>query len=213
MTPESRKLYKLIILYFLSLTKQPMSNAIISDFILTNNYTDYFSIQETLTNLLEDDMIESEQTHATSYYKIKPAGQEILTFFGKQLPDSTKAQIRKYLSENRVSIVENTSIHTDYTHVKNKEYIARCSIVERGSVLLEVSLNVPTEEEAIQVCKNFKKKNEKIYSLLFSELSVEYSAGFSISYHLSQLIFHCFISINYSFNFCNAFFSCKRNLL
>ena len=31
MTPESRKLYKLIILYFLSLTKQPMSNAIISD--------------------------------------------------------------------------------------------------------------------------------------------------------------------------------------
>ena len=55
MTPESRKLYKLIILYFLSLTKQPMSNAIISDFILTNNYTDYFSIQETLTNLLEDD--------------------------------------------------------------------------------------------------------------------------------------------------------------
>ena len=65
------------------------------------------------------------------------------------------------------------SIHTDYTHVKNKEYIARCSIVERGSVLLEVSLNVPTEEEAIQVCKNFKKKNEKIYSLLFSELSVE----------------------------------------
>ena len=128
MTPESRKLYKLIILYFLSLTKQPMSNAIISDFILTNNYTDYFSIQETLTNLLEDDMIESEQTHATSYYKIKPAGQEILTFFGKQLPDSTKAQIRKYLSENRVSIVENTSIHTDYTHVKNKEYIARCSV-------------------------------------------------------------------------------------
>lgn len=173
MTPESRKLYKLIILYFLSLTKQPMSNAIISDFILTNNYTDYFSIQETLANLLEDDMIESEQTHATSYYKIKPAGQEILTFFGKQLPDSTKAQIKKYLTENRVSIVENTSIHTDYTHIKNKEYIARCSIVERGSVLLEVSLNLPTEEEAIQVCKNFKKKNEKIYSLLFSELSVE----------------------------------------
>lgn len=102
-----------------------------------------------------------------------PAGQEILTFFGKQLPDDTKAQIRKYLSENRVNIVESTSIHTDYTHVKNKEYIARCSLVERGSTLLEVAINVPTEEEALQVCENFKKKNEKIYSFLFSELSVE----------------------------------------
>ena len=150
-----------------------MSNAIISDFILRNNYTDYFSIQETLANLLEDNMIESEQTHSTSYYKIMPAGQEILTFFGKQLPDDTKTQIRKYLSENRVSIVESTSIHTDYTHVKNKEYIARCSLVERGSTLLEVAINVPTEEEAIQVCENFKNKNEKIYSFLFSELSVE----------------------------------------
>lgn len=86
MTPESRKLYKLIILYFLSLTKQPMSNAIISDFILTNNYTDYFSIQETLTNLLEDDMIESEQTHATSYYKIKPAGPGNTYFLWQTAP-------------------------------------------------------------------------------------------------------------------------------
>lgn len=86
MTPESRKLYKLIILYFLSLTKQPMSNAIISDFILTNNYTDYFSIQETLTNLLEDDMIESEQTHATSYYKISlPARKYLLSLANSSL--------------------------------------------------------------------------------------------------------------------------------
>ena len=38
---------------------------------------------------------------------------------------------------------------------------------------IEQTIPVTTEEEAIQVCENFKKKNEKIYSFLFSELSVE----------------------------------------
>ena len=66
MTSESLKLYKLIILYFLSKTKQPMPNSIISDFILANGYTDYFSIQQTLANLTEDKMINAEQTHSAS---------------------------------------------------------------------------------------------------------------------------------------------------
>ena len=57
MTSESLKLYKLIILYFLSKTKQPISNAIISDFILDKGYTDYFSIQQTLASLTDDKMI------------------------------------------------------------------------------------------------------------------------------------------------------------
>lgn len=173
MTSASLKLYKLIILYFLSKTKQPMSNAIISDFILDNGYTDYFSIQQTLANLTEDKMIEAEQTHTTSYYTITPAGIETLDFFGNQLPDDTKLQINNYLNENKVSIVENTTIHTDFSQVQQGGYISKCSIIERGSVILEIAVNVPSEEEAIQACKRFKEKNEKIYSFLLRELSAD----------------------------------------
>lgn len=173
MTSESLKLYKLIILYFLSKTSQPMSNAIISDFILDNNYTDYFSIQQTLTDLTEDRMINTEQTHSKSYYTIAPKGQETLDFFGNQLPDDTKKQIEDYLITNKISIINNTTIHTDYTRIKHKEYLAKCSIHERGSVIMEVALNVPSEEEAIQVCQRFKEKNETIFSYLFRTLSVD----------------------------------------
>lgn len=171
MTSESMKLYKLIILYFLSKTSQPMSNAIISDFILDNGYTDYFSIQQTLADLTEDKMIQTEQTHSKSYYTIAPKGQETLDFFGKQLPDDTKQQIEDYLRENKVAIIENTTIHTDFTRLKHKEYLAKCSILERGSVIMEVAINVPSEEEAIQVCQRFKEKNEQIYGFLFRTLS------------------------------------------
>lgn len=173
MTPESLKLYKLIILYFLTRTKQPMPNAILSDFILNNGYTDYFSIQQTLTDLTEDHMIAAEQTHKTSYYTITPKGQETFDFFGSQLPADTRQQVDEYLDANKVSIVETTTIHTDYTQIKPREYLAKGSILERGSTILEVALNVPTEEEAIAVCKRFQEKNEEIYSYLFQQLSID----------------------------------------
>lgn len=173
MTSESLKLYKLIILYFLSQTNQPMPNAIISDFILTNGYTDYFSIQHTLTSLTEDKMIEAEQTHSTSYYTITSSGLETLGFFCNQLPDDTKIQIDDYLHKNKVSIVKRTTMHTDFTQIKPNEYLAKVSIIERGSIILELSLNVTTEDEAIQVCKRFKEKSEAIYSYLLKELTME----------------------------------------
>lgn len=171
MTSESMKLYKLIILYFLSKTSQPMSNAIISDFMLENCYADYFSIQQTLSDLTEDNMINTEQTHSKSYYTIAPKGQETLDFFGNKLPNDTKQQIEDYLVKNKVSIIENTTLHTDFTRLRNKEYLAKCSILERGSVIMEVAINVPSEEEAIQVCQRFKEKNEQIYGFLFKTLS------------------------------------------
>ena len=66
MTSESIKLYKLIILYFLNRTKNEITNAILSDFILEYGYTDYFSIQETLCH---------PDTHSfLLYYNRKRAG-------------------------------------------------------------------------------------------------------------------------------------------
>ena len=54
MTPDTLRLYKLIILYALSRTKQGLPNAFLCDFILGHGYTDFFSIQETLALLTEE---------------------------------------------------------------------------------------------------------------------------------------------------------------
>lgn len=171
MTSESIKLYKLIILYFLSKTKHEITNAILSDFILEHGYTDYFSIQETLKTLTEDEMICANKTHTTSYYTITDKGKETLDFFCSQLPKDTIQQIEDYLRENKIQIVEDTSIRTDYTRIASDEYLARCTIIERGSTMAEVALSVPSEEEAIDICRRFKAKSDTIYSFLFKELS------------------------------------------
>lgn len=167
MTPESLQLYKLIILYFLNQAGQPIRNAILSDFILESGYTDYFSIQQTLSELTEDKMILVEQTQKKTSYTIAEIGKETLRFFGNQLPADTCSQINEYLKNNQLSI-NNTTIKTDYAQIRRNEYLATGCIYERGSKLLEVSLNVPSEKEAMGFCKNFKEKNEDIYAQLLT---------------------------------------------
>ncbi len=170
MTSASLKLYKLIILYFLNKTNQPMSNAIISDFILDNGYTDYFSIQQTLTSLTADKMITAEQTYSACYYTITSTGQEMLELFITKLPDDTKFQIDNYMKDNMERILEETTIHIDFTQINQNEYLAKGSVIERGSVIMEMSLSVPTEENAAKACKRFKEKSAEIYSFLVKTL-------------------------------------------
>ncbi len=171
MTTETLKLYKLIILYFLSLAKQDITNAILSDFILEHGYTDYFSIQETLNALTEDEMIKANQTHTTSYYTITPRGQEILDDCQAHLPYGTKLEIRQYLRDRKIQILESTSVRTDYTRISPFEYLVKGTVMERGSVLFEISISVPAEEMAVEMCRNFKMKNDEIFGFLLKTLS------------------------------------------
>ena len=171
MQPEVVKLYKLIILYFLEKTGQETSNAILSDFILEYRYTDYFTIQQTLHSLTEDQMISLRQTRQTAFYQITKKGVEILNDFGSQLPVDTRRQIENYLQENHISIQQAVSVYTDYTKLRSREYLATGTLKERGNILLSVSLNVPTEQDAIQVCEQFKERQEEVYQSLLKILS------------------------------------------
>ena len=171
MQPEVIKLYKLIILYFLKKTGQETSNAILSDFILEYRYTDYFTIQQTLHDLTEDQMITVRQTKQTAYYQIAEKGMGILDDFGSQLPVDTKHQIEDYLQENHISIQRALSVYTDYTKLPSKEYLATGTLKERGSILLSVSLNVPTEQDAVRACRQFEERQEEVYQSLLQILS------------------------------------------
>ena len=173
MTSDTMKLYKLIILYFLNKSKQDITNAVLSDFILEHGYTNYFSIQETLAALTEDEMITAEQTQTSSYYSITEKGKEILNLFCNKLPKDTMHQIDNYLKEHNIQMVESTFTRTDYKKVSPDEYLIQCKVMERGNLLFETALSVSTEKDAMEACRRFKQKSDAIYSFLLRELSTD----------------------------------------
>ena len=57
---EPLTLYKLIILYMLQKVDFPLSNAQISGFILDKGYTNYFHLQQAISELIESGLVRSE---------------------------------------------------------------------------------------------------------------------------------------------------------
>ena len=63
---EPFTLYKLIVLYMLEKVDFPLSNTQISDFFLEKEYTNYFTVQQVVHDLIETDLISTESTHSNS---------------------------------------------------------------------------------------------------------------------------------------------------
>ena len=167
-TPQT--LYKLIILYFLDSVDFSLSNAIISEYILGKGYTDYFTIQKSLSELEEEKLIESSSTHKSTYYTITDDGKQTLDCFHYEISQTIKDEIKNYLKDHFTDIIDYLSVVSDYERVRKNEYLVTCKLLERDTLIASVSLTVTTEEAAQDVCNNWSKNNAAVYAYLCKNL-------------------------------------------
>ena len=73
--------YKLIILYMLRNSSSPITNSEISEFILDREYTNYFHLQQALSELEETELIEKRTISNTSYYYLTEDGKNTRMIF------------------------------------------------------------------------------------------------------------------------------------
>lgn len=170
MQPEALMLYKLIILYILDKVDFPLTNVQLTNFILEKEYTNYFNIQQVLSELLEDGFISSNTIRNSSYYEITSTGGETLSFFYNSISPAIKEDIDTFLKENKYSLREENSTQADYFEAKKNEFITRLRVLERGATIIEINLLVPSEQEAELICDNWKKKSSEVYAKIFSVL-------------------------------------------
>ncbi|MCR4778448.1 MAG: DUF4364 family protein [Lachnospiraceae bacterium] len=170
MSGDANTLYKLIILYFLSKVDYPLTNAEISGFLLEREYTNYFTIQEVISDLLDSELISSTQIRNSSYFQLTPAGKETLSYFDNEISDSIKSEIDQFLRENSYKLRSEYQSPAEYYETKKGEYTVRLRIIEGESTLLDLSYVVPSESKAIEICDGWSKNNEKIYTTLFDLL-------------------------------------------
>ena len=83
---EPFTIYKLTILNMLDKVDFPLTNTQISNFFLEQDYTDYFRVQQVISDLVDADLIHAESTHSNTQYTITAAGKETLEFFKARFP-------------------------------------------------------------------------------------------------------------------------------
>ena len=141
MPSDSMTLYKLMILYMLSRVNFPPNNNQISEFMLSNNYTDYFTLQEVLNDLTESNFIAADVYRNTTQYHLTEEGTDTIAFFNTRISNAIKDDIEQYLTDNKYD-----------------------------STLIELSLSVPLEEQANAMCSKWKDASQEIYDFIMHKL-------------------------------------------
>lgn len=151
----------------------PLTNAQITDFILEKDYTNYFNIQQSISELKDTNLIVSETIRNSSYFKITNAGRETIHFFDSDISEAIRKDIDTFLQDNKYKLRQEVSILADYYENKKDEFIATCYVTEQGSKLVEVNLSVSTEQEARTICNNWKNKSQDVYAYLIQTLMTD----------------------------------------
>ena len=170
MQSDTMMLYKLIILFMLDKVDFPLTNAQISNFMLDKDYTDYFTIQQVISELVDTEFITLETIRQTSRYMITDSGRETLSFFGNKISNAIQDDVLNYLKQNKFELRNETSITSDFIKQNSGEYLVNLKVKEKASTVIEINLTVPTQEEASKICNNWKGKSQDIYAQVFSLL-------------------------------------------
>lgn len=167
---EPLTIYKMTILYMLDNAGFPLTGTQISDFFLEQEYTDYFQVQEVLSDLADADLILSKSTHSNTQYTLTSSGKETLDFFGDKLNDEIKLDIHEFLKKNKLEFKKENSMLADYYKTTNQKYAVRCQTCSGENTMIDLTLLVSTREQAEAICFNWKNQNEDVYAYLMDLL-------------------------------------------
>lgn len=167
---EAFTLYKLIVLYMLEKVDFPLTNGQISEFILDKEYTSYFTLQQAISEMVETGFIREESTHNRTMYHLTEEGAETIQFFKSNISPAIRKDIDTFLKEKAYELKNEVGVKADYYPNKSNEYSVRCQICEGDASLIDLTISVPTEEEAISVVNNWNKRHQEIYAQIMANL-------------------------------------------
>ena len=163
-------LYKLIILYMLDKVSFPLSNAQLSEFILEKEYTDYFTVQTALSELNETGFLRMSTVRNTSLYHITEEGRKTLSYFQNRISSDIRDEIDAFLEEHSYELRNEISTPADFYRTESGEYAARCRVLEKDSVLIDLTLTVPVREQSEAICSHWRDKSQALYASIIKEL-------------------------------------------
>ncbi len=167
---ELLTLYKLIILYMLDRVDFPLSNSQISDFMLNKEYTTYFKLQQALSELIDAGFIQEEPIRNRTLYTLTEDGASTIELFRKNISHAIRQDVNDYLMEKQYDLKSEVSVKSDYYRNTNQEYSVHCQVMEHALPLIDLTVTVPSEEEAKAAADNWQKKNQEIYAQIMASL-------------------------------------------
>ena len=133
---ETLTLYKLMILYLLKKVDFPLATTQISDFMLGMEYTNYFRLQEALSELQEANLVEAENTYRRTLYHLTGDGVRTIRLLQGNINFEIRRDIDAFVKENEFHLREALSAKTGTPPARRSTGISSqncCRICPQGA--------------------------------------------------------------------------------
>ena len=155
---------KLLILYLIDKMDIPLSDRQIAEFVLPFGFMSDFDLSRNLAEMTQNGFLDKSLDINVIRYSILGKGGEALEFFEKRLPPETRGKINQYVIDNRRTIKKDYEINANYFYDHTyDEYIVKCAFYEDERMLMELNVSVVSNEQAKNICANWKENAAKIF--------------------------------------------------
>ncbi len=159
-----------MILYMLKKMNFPMTNSQLNDFFVSRDYSNYFTLQQVITELTESNLISARTIRNSTRYEITREGEDVLHFFGRQISAEIAADMDSFMAENKFQMRSEVGVTAEYEKAPSGSYIVDCRITEGKTDILQVKVSVPTEGAASAICDRWAAQNQDIYTYIMQKL-------------------------------------------
>lgn len=167
---DLKALYRLIILYLLDRSEVPVTGTQITSFILEKGYTDYFTVQSSLKDLAASGLIIADSKPNNTIYRITNEGKDTLGMLGARISDSIKRDVNDFLNSGKKENQNESELSAEYFKNPDGRYSVRCQIVSGGHSVLDLTIEVTHEAEAVTICRNWREQHLEVYADLIELL-------------------------------------------
>lgn len=157
---------KLILLYIIKKSPQLFTKEGINNYILENNYMNYFFLQQYLLDLVNSKFISYSLDKETGeyIYKLEKEGDLTLNYFSSKIPEDIKNKLHEDFKISKKNIEIKTQVLSEYYKNDSNEYIVNLKLVENQDTLFSLYLNVVSEDQAKIIENKWKESTDEIYS-------------------------------------------------
>lgn len=163
MQQDTLTLYKLIVLYLLIQSNSPLNKGMVEEFILEKGYTNYITLQQVLSELVENQLIEEKSDSHHVLLLPTKEGSTTLSYFENRISSAIREEAKTFLKEKGKDIKKAQNITAHYYKSTMGEYEVDLNVKEKGSTLIELKMSVPSEEIAENICLNWEENSLQVY--------------------------------------------------
>ena len=168
---------KLLVIKTIEYFRDAIPENILVDTILTNDYANFFDIQQAIFELTENKLVTYFEDESGRRYRLTAMGETALEGFSARIP---KSVCEKLYQTVRIKIREfenDLNLIADYERGSDMEYVVKLGIMEGGYEIFTVSLSIFDEKMARNICREFKRNPQTLYNEILAVLLNENSEG------------------------------------